>query len=71
MVNVNYQSPIQWHSMVAPMDNPNDAKRMASLTASAKELERIATEAQEPQLVCGWMLLQYGGVPINRMRSVD
>ena len=30
---------------LAPMDNPNDSKRMASLQASAKELERIAAEA--------------------------
>ena len=28
---------------LAPMDNPNDSKRMESLKASAKELERIAS----------------------------
>jgi len=40
---------------LAPMDNPNDAKRMASLTASAKELERIASEASGTAAWFAWM----------------
>ena len=40
---------------LAPMDNPNDAKRMASLTASAKELERIAAAASGSAAWFAWM----------------
>ena len=40
---------------LAPMDNPNDAKRMASLKASAKELERIASEASGAAAWFAWM----------------
>ena len=40
---------------LAPMDNPNDAKRMASLAASAKELERIASEASGTAAWFAWM----------------
>ena len=40
---------------LAPMDNPNDAKRMASLKASAKELERIASEGAGAAAWFAWM----------------
>ena len=40
---------------LAPMDNPNDSKRMASLQASAKELERIAAEASGTASWFAWM----------------
>lgn len=40
---------------LAPMDNPNDAKRMASLKASAKELERIASEGSGAAAWFAWM----------------
>jgi len=40
---------------LAPMDNPNDTKRMASLQTSAKELERIASEGTGPGAWFTWM----------------
>ena len=40
---------------LAPMDNPNDSKRMASLQASAKELERIAAEGTGAGAWFTWM----------------
>ncbi len=40
---------------LAPMDNPNDSKRMESLKASAKELERIASEASGAAAWFAWM----------------
>jgi len=40
---------------LAPMDNPNDSKRMESLKASAKELERIANEASGTAAWFAWM----------------
>ncbi len=40
---------------LAPKDNPSDEKRMASLRASAKELERIAGEATGAAAWFAWM----------------
>jgi len=40
---------------LAPMDNPKDEKRMTSLRASAKELERIAGEGSGTAAWFAWM----------------
>ena len=40
---------------LAPKDNPNDAKRMTALRASAKELERIASEGSGSAAWFAWV----------------